>query len=131
MIDFLGAAQDAVFDALNVPSVTSLAPVYQHVPDDSEPPYIKISDLSSQPFGVKGGGLDEVTVPILFYYRKPNRLGLTAMAAAARTAIETAVLSAAGAVVNLKEISAVDAPDSEDGITYDGALVAVVWVQPA
>ena len=131
MTDLLRAAQDAIFDALNVPAVTNLAPVYQHVPDDTEPPFVKISSIAAVPIGGKGGGLDEVTVEVFSIFRGPDKTGLTRIMAAIRTALETTRLSATGAVVNFIDMPSQDAPDPDDGITYDGLQVVRVIAQPA
>lgn len=59
-------AEDAVeaeaYAVLNVPAVIALAKVFQHVPEDTEPPVLIIGDMDSEPIETKGGRDQKVTL---------------------------------------------------------------------
>lgn len=131
MIDLAAATQSAVFAALNVSSVTSIASLYQHVPEDTPPPLVVIDDISMTPIGGKDGGLDRATVTIITEVRKPKRTALFALQSAVRGAVEYVPLSATGALFSLPEQTAQDAKLLDDGQTYQGTQTFEIFVQPA
>jgi hypothetical protein len=59
-------AEDAVekeaFERLNVADIVAIAPVYQHVPQDTPPPVLIIADMDSEPVETKDGGDERVSL---------------------------------------------------------------------
>jgi hypothetical protein len=133
MPDLLQAVQDALFAALNVSSVTSKAPVYQHPPNEAQPPLIVIGDISSTPWDHKDEDVEDVLVEIETYFRGPRRAGLLAIQGAVRDALRGKALSATGVILSPARWISQDAPNAnpEDGITYAGLLTFMVTAQPA
>jgi hypothetical protein len=130
MIDAAQAVQDAVFAALNVPTVTNIAPVRQHVPEGSKPPMVVIGAVSLSPEGGKSGGLDSATVEVLSYVREPRRDALYELMNAVRTALDDVDLIAEGADLTPALFESQGDDLLEDGQTYEGTQVFSLFVQP-
>jgi len=121
MPDLKLAAQTAIYAALNVPAVTALAPVYQHVPDDTQPPAVVIDRMNVTAIGGKGGGLDLIEFDILTFIREPGREHLTPIMTAVRALLEEQALPAQSGVALSRPVFEADEDDvSEDGQTYSG-----------
>lgn len=131
MSDLLTATQAAFFTALNVASVTSLAPVTQHVIEDTDPPLVIIGDVSFEPMGGKDGGLDRATVEIVTLYRGSKRTELFAIQSAVRSALDNQTISASGADFSKPVYVSSEVEELEDGVTYMGTQRFEVIVQPA
>lgn len=131
MVDLRDAAQAGIFAALNVPAVNSLAPVHQHVSEDTEPPLTIIGEISSTNAGGKDGGLELIQVRVLTVIRQPGREYLTPAMAAARVQIEGATLTAAGAVLSRPVFESADDELLDDGQTYVGQQRFSLFAQPA
>jgi hypothetical protein len=131
MSDLLTATQTAVYNALNVSSVTDLAPVTQHVIEDTEPPLVIIGDVSFEPIGGKSGGLDRATVEIVTLYRGPKRTELFAIQTAVRNALDGQGITASGALLSDPVFVSSDVEELEDGVTYMGTQRFETIVQPA
>lgn len=129
MPDFATAVQNAFFAALNVPSVTSLAPVMQHVPEDTAPPVVIIDQIGLEPVEVKGGGFDHATVEIVTIYRGEKRADLFAIEAAVRAVLENKPITASGATLSNPVFAGHDVQRVEDGVTYIGTQRFETWVQ--
>lgn len=77
-MDAEDAVEASAYEALNVPALTSLAGVYQHVPQDTAPPVVIIGDMDSDADFSDKDGLDEritltVTAVVTAEQRKPLR----------------------------------------------------------
>jgi hypothetical protein len=131
MPDYRLAVQNAIYDALNVPAVTSLAPVYQHVPDNAQPPLVIIDDLTQEPDGGKDGGLDRCTIDIVTVWRSSRRADLYGLMAAVRNAVEGASLPQTEAVMSAPIFESADDDLGDDGVTYIGTQRFSLWAQPA
>lgn len=121
MTDLLLATQDAVFAALDVTPVTTLAPVFTSVPPNTQPPFVAVGLIDADLFGAnKGSGVERHTVEIEFLFRGNTRRPLLAMMHAARVALESATLSAPAALLTdaLWQASATDREN--DGVTWHG-----------
>lgn len=129
MSDFATSVQNAFFTALNVASVTSLATVLQHVPEDTQPPLVILSQITLEPFGGKAGGLDKAIVEIVCLFRGPKRAGLYAIQAAVRAVIDQQPISAAGVTLSVPFHISTDSDQLEDGVTYLGTQRFEVFVQ--
>lgn len=130
-IDAAAAAQVAFYAALNVPGVTDLAPVMQHVLEDTKPPLVRIGDIQIAPAGGKDGGIDLATVEVLTFVRKPSRKALYALMAAVRTALDGVEISAAGAELSPPQFEGQSDDLLEDGQTYEGTQSFSCFVQEA
>jgi len=131
MPDVKLAVQDAIFTALNVPAVTDLAPLVQHVPEDWQPPLVIIADIVVEPYGLKNGGLDRTTVDVVTISREPSRRPLYTMQAAVRALLDGTTLVADG-LVALKPVE--DSSEDQlldDGQTYQGTQRFTMFAQPA
>ena len=120
MTDLLQATQDGVFALLNVPAVTSLAPVFTNVPKGTEPPFIEVGAIDAQDIGAKDSGLEQHAVEIDFQFRGPSRRPLFAMMHAARRALEGQTIAISGAVIEDPRWIASATDREEDGVTYHG-----------
>jgi hypothetical protein len=58
MSDAVVAAEKAIFDALTDPAAGLAFPVYQHAPQDTEPPLNIFGDVQASPFGEKASDPD-------------------------------------------------------------------------
>lgn len=110
--------QTAFFNKLNVSAITTLAPLVQHILEDTEPPLFVIGDISTEPMGGKDGGLDRVTIEIWTYSRKPNRTELYTMQNAVRTLLDGISLSTSGLSDPIEVANESEMLD--DGQTYVG-----------
>lgn len=64
-MDAEDAVEASAFAALNVPAMTSLAPVFQHVPEDTPPPVVIIADMDSEGgLGDKDGRDERITLTV-------------------------------------------------------------------
>lgn len=86
MTDIRAGVEKAVFDRLTAQIVG--AGVYQHSPQDAAPPFVMLSDVTSESGGGKSGGLDRLIVTIQCEEKKPGRKALNALMAQARTALD-------------------------------------------
>jgi len=131
MTDLATATQNAFYAALNVAAVTSLASLYQHVPENVQPPLVMVGDISLIPLGGKDGGLDQVTVEIVTLVRAPKRAALFALQAAIRNRLDLQPITAFGALLSSPVQTGSDASLLEDGETYMGTQTFETIVQPA
>jgi hypothetical protein len=120
MTDLLQATSSALYAALNVPSVTALAPVFASVPENQQPPFIEIGAIDAEEIGGKHSSLEQHSAEIQFQYRGRSKKPLFAMMHAARVAIETARLTAVGAVIEDARWLASATDREEDGVTHHG-----------
>lgn len=130
MPDLKLAAQSAVFAALNVPAVTGLAPVYQHTPDDTQPPVVIIGDMNAEAVGGKEGGFDRIDFEILTLVRAPGREHLTPLMAAVRAQLDEQALSQADAALSRPRFEGDSDEILEDGNTYLGVQRFSLFAQP-
>jgi hypothetical protein len=130
MSDFNMAVQVAFLQALSVPAVTDLSPVFQHVPEQTQPPVVIIADVTAEPAGGKDGGLDRMTVEIITMVRQPSRAALYALMAAVRGEIEDAALPPqAGVELSRPVFDASDDEILDDGETYMGTQRFTLFAQ--
>ena len=132
MIDIPTAVQDAFFKALDVNAVTNLAPVVQHVLENTQPPLVVIADINPVPWGGKDGGLDKVHVSVLSYFRGPNRRGLHAIQAAIKSVLDDQTLTVVGQYELSRPMQMASETELlEDGETYVGTQRYELFAQPA
>ena len=134
--DLITPAQDAVFTAL-APIATSAGitglQVFQHVPENTQPPYIMIGQISSEnETNIPGEQLELITVEVIHVWRGNRRRELLAMMAAARAALNNQPIGAAGAVFSLPDFLKAETGEAiADGVTYVGIQTFQFHAQPA
>lgn len=131
MTDLLTAAQDAIFDALNVPAVTDIAPVFQHVPEDTQPPVVIIGAMNRTAAGAKDSIMDRITIEIVTLYRAPSRRHVFELMAAVRDALEGKALTAIGATLSAPAEETAEDDLLPDGQTYTGVQRFALFASPA
>ena len=136
MNDLLEPAQDALFGALVALEGNAELPdglqVFQHVPEDTQPPMIVVGQLSSENAEDKGELIEEITAEIHFVYRGSSRALLLAMMRAGRGVLQNAAIEAAGAIFERPRWVAAEASNAlADGVTYVGLQVFKFYAQPA
>lgn len=129
-IDLLTATQDALFAALNVSAVTAHAPVFQHVPEDQQPPMVIVGDMEASPSDVWKGAEDH-DVEIYTVFRGKGRRGVLTLMHAVRVALQAADLAVAGVEFEKPDWQSSSTGAADDGVTYAGNQVFRITVQPA
>jgi hypothetical protein len=131
MTDIRTEVQDAIFARLNHASVTDLAALYQHAPNEAQPPLVLIADITCDGEGSKGAGLDRVTFDIITLVREPRRAALHELMAAVRDRLEGAVMTGTAVLISPPEFRNDDDDLLDDGNTYAGTQRFALWAQPA
>jgi hypothetical protein len=125
------ATQDAVFDALNVPALTDLVQVLQHVLEGVEPPIVVVGDIEVTDLGSKGERFDQVRVTILTYVREPAREALYEITRKVRELLEDVAITAAGADLS-RPVLETDTDEFVDELKmYEGTQTFLLFAQPA
>ena len=128
-IDLSRAVQQASYDALS--AGVTLAPVYQHVPDDKRAPYVVIEGSTVTYLGGKDGGLERHDLSIMTVSREPGRLPVLALQAEVREALNGVPMTAAGADLSAPEIQSAADQLLDDGLTYVGSQRFTIFAQAA
>jgi len=132
MTNLRAALIEGVFGALNVSTVTDLAPVCQHIIEDTQPPVVLIREISLEPEGAKDGQLYRATISIDCLYRGTKGTEASAVLDAVENALLAATLTATGLHPVRPHSVRSDGPiQGEDGATYEGTVTAEALVQPA
>jgi len=133
MADLRVAVQVAVYEALSgAAEVTALAPVYQHVPEERDPPIVVVGKMNMSNEGGKGGGLYRIEFEIESLITKPGREHLTPIMAAVSAAIEDQELPAQAGVSLTRPVFEGDDDELlDDGNTYYGVQRFSLFAQPA
>lgn len=131
MTDLNSAAQQAIFDRLSHASITATAPIHQHVPDNAQPPFHVVGDMTAEPVGSKDSGFDQITFDIITLIRKPSRKALFAEMAKVRDRLEGATLTATGVLLSAPVFETADDDLLDDGQTYAGTQRFSLYAQPA
>lgn len=136
MDDLLEPAQDALFAALKPIEAMGGMPdglgVFQHVPEDTQPPMIVVGQLASENAEDKGELGEEITAEIHYVYRGPSRAPLLAMMRAGRGVLQGQEISAAGALFETPRWIAAEASNAlADGVTYVGLQIFKFYAEPA
>lgn len=134
--DLLQAAQDALFAALKPIEQLSGLPdglgVYQHVPQDTEPPMIVLGQIGSASDEDKGEQVEDISAEIQCVYRGAGRAPLLAMMHAVRAALDGEPIGASDAVFTTPRFLKAEAGDAiADGVTYVGLVNFQFYAQPA
>ena len=132
MFDLMSATRGAIFRALNVPAVTDIAPVYDDLPQNTQPPFLKIGSIDSDNVSSKGDQTEQLTVEVYAVYRGADRGVMMRMLHAAREAIDQQPIAADGATFGLPHFLKGSASDASpaDGVTFAGIMNFEVLAEP-
>jgi hypothetical protein len=130
MIDLATAVQTALFEALRG-SVT-LAPVFQHVPENQPPPVAIVGEGAIEPIGGKDSRFERHEIDIVTVIAGPGRKPLNALQEQVRAALDAVDLPAqAGAELSAPVLLNTTTQLLDDGVTYYGAQRFLIFAQPA
>lgn len=85
MIDIFNGAQKALFNRLTAQLSTQ---VVEQADQNLRPPFVSISDITSEPAGGKAAGLDRLTITIQVEAKAAGRKAAQTLGAQVRTALE-------------------------------------------
>lgn len=85
MTDIFNGAQKALFTRLSAELTT---PVVEQPDQNMRPPFVSISDITSEPAGGKAAGLDRLSITIQVEAKAAGRKSAQVLAADVRTALE-------------------------------------------
>jgi hypothetical protein len=135
MIDLALEAQIAVFTALkNLPTDSAVVAalgtqnlgVFQHVPENTQPPYLVIGQISSMSDFENYDQFEQITFEIIAVYRGMGRAPLMKILHSARLLIENQNLSTASAAFQTPRMKDYQVSESiADGQTYIAGESAV------
>jgi hypothetical protein len=130
MIDLMSATQAAVFGALD--DRVTLAPVHDHVKQDTDPPFVKIGTIETISEGGKDEQAETLQVEVHTIYRGADRSALLAIMHEVREALEGQTITAPDASFWTPTfIGAVASEAGPDGVTYAGISTFEVFAEPA
>jgi len=124
------AVQVGVFVALSDPERVD-AQVFEHVPDEAEPPFVVVDKITLTDASGKGGGLDHVEFDVVSFHTGAGREFLTPIMAENRQRIEGQALTVDGATLSRPAFVSSDTGVLDDAITYFGTQRFSLFVQPA
>jgi hypothetical protein len=126
------ATQEAVFDALSAAIVMPLAAVYQHVPENTQPPVVIIGELTAGQEGGKGDDFERHTLEIVTIFRGPGRKGLyEIMQLVKATLHQQQLASPSGSLLSRPHLTSASDELLEDGLSYYGRQTFELFAQPA
>ncbi len=136
MIDLLQGAQDALFAALKpvelMPDLPTGLGVYQHLPEQTQPPFIVIGMMTSENESVPCEQLEQITAEVHGVYRGEDRAPLLAMLHAVRAVLEYQTITAPGITFESVNFVRTDVGEAlADGVTYVGLSTYKFYAQPA
>lgn len=132
-VDLIEPTQTAVFNALNgFAGLTALSGVFQHVPQDTEPPMTIVGDIEATPIGGKGEQVEQISVEVVTIYRGAGRARLLAIMHQQRLALEGQEVAHVGIAFDTPEWTGagINGP-AADGVTYAGIQTFTIIAEPA
>jgi hypothetical protein len=129
MVDLVEAARAAVFTRL-----IEIAPdqVFDHIPQDTQPPFRHIGEIEWQGGDSKFDGTITVTIELITLYRGEDRSELVEMVHQNRVALHDQDLPAEGALIELvAEVAGSISDAAADGVTYAAVQHFEMHVEPA
>lgn len=131
--DLMSAARGAVFRALEAHVPPELCSVFDDLPQETKPPFLKIGAIDSENEAGKGDQVERLTVEVVAIYQGEDRGVLLAMLHAARAALDRQSLEAAGVYFQPPRFLMASASDASatDGVTYAGIINHEVYAEPA
>ena len=111
----------AAYAALNVPALTALAGVYQHVPQDTEGSVVVIGDIEAEPFGTKGADLDRrIMLTIGYLFTGEERKPLHAIQEKVETLLDGLTVESEGWTLGFSYADDGEARDEQRAELYAG-----------
>lgn len=118
LIDLAGAARAAVNDELEEAAAVTW-PVYDTVPQGTQPPFLKIGAIDTTDEGRPGEQYERITLELIGVYRGGDRGELGAAMFAARKVIDDRRLTTTTATFACQFLSgSISDASKEDGVTY-------------
>lgn len=135
-IDLLTPAQDALIAALlplvGAPGMPDGLQVYQHVPEDTAPPYVMVSRLTSTNLEERGDQYEEIAAELVYVWRGNRRRELLAMMAGGRALVDNQPLTSDSASFSRPRLDQAEAGEAiADGVTYVGMQTYKFYAEPA
>lgn len=104
--------------------------LFQHVPQDTQPPLVVISDISSEEVGAKSDPWERHTVEIISEYRGPARKHLYAIMGQIMALVDgAAIAQPPGISLTVPEFEGSEDGLLEDGQTYQGRQRFVLFAE--
>lgn len=132
MTDFAAALGKVIYDRLA--AQVSLAGVYQHVPENTQPPVVIVGDMDFENDGDKAGALFRYSVQIVAVIQGPSRKPLNALMTQVFDALNEWTPAATASVrfgPATVETGSGQEIQGEQGPVYFGQQQAVLYVQAA
>lgn len=118
------AVEGAAFEALNVPAVTELADVFQHVPTDTTVPPGRgiaiIGDMTGEDLGIKGAGAERISLTIAVVVEAEERRPLRAIKEAVKAQLHGLQVVRNGWQLAFSYVDGDGFLDPEEGKAYVG-----------
>lgn len=138
-VDLLTPSQDALFAALapiaqadDLPPELAGLGVYQHLPEDTQPPYIMVGTLDAEDHASRDEQASTITAEIVTAWRGNRRRELLWLMAAVRRSLNSQPIAADGAAFTRPQIMRETASEAiADGVTYVGLSTFTFIAQPA
>ncbi len=131
-VDLMSATQQAVFRALLAGVPGHIAAVYDHIDQDTQPPFVRIGAIEAVNESDKSDQCERFEVEVHSIYRGSDRSALLAIMHRARCALDGPVLEAPDATFDTPELLAAAASDAGvDGVTYAGISKFEIYAEAA
>lgn len=142
-VDLLTPAQDALFAALASLAGAPDRPgdlsddlaglgVYQHLPENTQPPYIMIGTIDAEDHASRDEQASTIKAEVITVWRGNRRRELLWMMAQVRRRLNYQSIAADGAVFTRPQIEREIASEAiADGVTYTGMSTFTFIAQPA
>ena len=136
-VDLLTPAHDAVITALQaapgMPGMPAGLAVYSSVPENTQPPYIMLGQISGvNQSDVPGEQLEEITFEVVVAHRGNERRTQLAVMHAVRTLLHNQQISAPGAHLSAPDYLKFEAGDAiADGVTWISLQTFRLTAEPA
>lgn len=132
MIDLMSAAQEAAFKALAAAIPPELAEVYDHVPQGTEPNFVKLGAIEASNEGDKDDQRERFELEVHTIYRGADRSRLLAIMHQVRLALDDQPLELEGVDFSTPSfLSAAASDPASDGVTYAGITTFEIYAEPA
>ncbi|MEZ0495402.1 DUF3168 domain-containing protein [Sphingomonas sp. IW22] len=107
-------------------------PVFDHLPQDTQPPFRKIGEIEWQASDAKFDDTIRVTIEVITLYRGEDRAELVAMVGANRAALHDQSIEDGGVVIQqLAEVAGQISDAASDGVTHAAVQHFEMEVEPA
>jgi hypothetical protein len=131
-IDLVEIARGAVFVAIDAGLADTGATAFDHVSQDTDPPFVKLGDIEWVNEGGKDDLVLKLSIDVVTIYRGGDRAELLAIMHANFLALHGATLSADDVELSPPELLGGSASGpASDGVTYAGLQTFELYAEPA